>query len=114
MQDTPGVSFGKREEKLGWNAQPTTAVIFDNVRIPKDALVGQEGQGFSIAMQALDGGRINIAACSVGGAQFCLEHAMEHVRSRKQFGRAVSEFQATQFKIADMATAVQSSRLMVR
>lgn len=111
---TPGLSFGKNEEKLGWNASPTAAVIFDGVRIPGSNRVGQEGEGFKIAMQALDGGRINMSACSLGGAQFALDTAREYVKSRKQFGKSLGEFQATQFKIADMATVVQASRLMVR
>ncbi|KAI3430470.1 hypothetical protein D9Q98_005065 [Chlorella vulgaris] len=111
---TPGLSFGKPELKLGWNAQPTTAVVFDDVRVGDDSRVGQEGEGFKIAMQALDGGRINIGACSIGGAQFCLDSAREYTRSRQAFGSPVSHFQATQFRIADMATTVQASRLMVR
>ena len=111
---TLGLSFGKREEKLGWNAQPTTAVMFDSVRIPQRNRVGKEGEGFKIAMQALDGGRINIAACSLGGAQFAFDTAREYIKNRKQFGKSLGEFQATQFKIADMATAMQASRLMVR
>lgn len=109
-----GLSFGKLEHKCGWNAQPTVAVMLDHVRLPEANRVGHEGEGFKIAMQALDGGRINIGACSVGGAQFCLDFAREYTRSRKQFGHAIADFQATQFKIADMATAVQASRLMVR
>lgn len=111
---TPGLSFGKKEEKMGWNAQPTTAVMFDGVKIPESQRIGQEGEGFKIAMQALDGGRINIAACSLGGAQFSLDTAREYVKNRKQFGRALSDFQGTQFKIADMATSLHASRLMVR
>jgi len=109
-----GLSFGKKEEKMGWNAQPTTAVIFDSVRIPESQRIGQEGEGFKIAMQALDGGRINIAACSLGGAQFSLDTSREYVKHRKQFGKAVSEFQGIQFKIADMAVNVHASRLMIR
>jgi hypothetical protein len=109
-----GLGFGKRERKLGWNAQPTTAVTFDGVRVGEGDLVGAEGEGFKIAMSALDGGRVNIAACSVGGAQFCLDTARAHARSRAQFGRPVAEFQGTQFKVADMATAVAASRLLVR
>ena len=111
---TPGLSFGKKEEKMGWNAQPTTAVMFDGVRVPAGNRIGREGEGFRIAMQALDGGRINIAACSLGGAAFALDVARDYVKSRKQFGRAVSEFQATQFKLADMATSLQASKWMVR
>ncbi|KAL4517780.1 hypothetical protein Ndes2526A_g02159 [Nannochloris sp. 'desiccata'] len=113
-KDTPGLSFGKKEEKMGWNAQPTTAVMFDSVKIPESQRIGQEGEGFKIAMQALDGGRINIAACSLGGAQFSLDTARDYVKHRKQFGKAVSEFQGIQFKIADMATTLHASRLMVR
>ncbi|GAB4820214.1 hypothetical protein N2152v2_007260 [Parachlorella kessleri] len=109
-----GLSFGKREEKLGWNAQPTCAVSLDHVRVPEANRVGQEGEGFSIAMNALDGGRINIAACSVGGAQFCLDAARGYVRDRQQFGRPIADFQATQFRLADMATGLHASRLMVR
>lgn len=113
-KDTPGLSFGKREHKLGWNAQPTTAVMLDGVRVPEGQRVGEEGDGFKIAMSALDGGRINIAACSLGGAQFALDTARGYASSRQQFGRPISEFQATQFKVADMATSLQASRLMVR
>ena len=111
---TPGLSFGKKEEKLGWNAQPTTAVMFDQVNVPKESLLGEEGDGFKIAMQALDGGRVNIAACSVGGAQFAVDVATDYVSHRRQFGRAISEFQSTQFKIADMVTNVEASRLLIR
>lgn len=110
----PGLSFGKREAKLGWNAQPTTAVMLDDVRVPESMRLGQEGDGFKIAMAALDGGRINIGACSIGGAQFCLDTAREYTRARQQFGGPISGFQATQFKVADMATSIQASRLMVR
>lgn len=112
-KDMPGLSFGKRERKLGWNAQPTAAVILDGVRVPASNRIGEEGDGFKIAMQALDGGRINIAACSVGGAQFALDAAMEHIAHREQFGKRIADFQATQFKIADMATGLQASRLLV-
>ncbi|PSC72985.1 acyl-dehydrogenase [Micractinium conductrix] len=111
---TKGLSFGKREKKMGWNAQPTTAVNFDDVKVPADMLLGQEGDGFKIAMAALDGGRINIGACSVGGAQFCLDTAREYAAARQQFGSPIASFQASQFKIADMATSIQASRLMVR
>ena len=110
---TPGLSFGKQEQKLGWNSQPTAAVIFENCRVPATNLVGKEGEGFKIAMKALDGGRINIAACSVGGARACLEAAMTHLATRKQFGRRIGEFQALQFRIADMATELDAARLMV-
>jgi alkylation response protein AidB-like acyl-CoA dehydrogenase len=110
---TPGLSFGKQERKLGWNSQPTAAVIFENCRVPAANLVGKEGEGFKIAMKALDGGRINIAACSVGGARACLEAAKAHLATRKQFGRRIGEFQALQFRIADMATELDAARLMV-
>jgi len=109
-----GLSFGKRENKLGWNAQPTTSVMFDGVRVPETCRIGAEGDGFKIAMAALDGGRINIAACSLGGAQFSLDTARAYAASRKQFGRPISDFQATQFKVADAATALQASRVLVR
>ena len=109
-----GLSFGKREEKMGWNAQPTTAVSFDGVRVPEAHRLGAEGDGFKIAMSALDGGRVNIAACSLGGARFCLDAARAHVAARAQFGRPLADFQATQFKVADMATSLAASRLMVR
>lgn len=114
MQGTPGLSFGKLEDKLGWNAQPTTAVMLDGVRVPASARLGEEGQGFAIAMTALDGGRVNIASCSLGGAAFCLDTAAAHVRDRTQFGRPIADFQATQFKLADMATGLHTSRLAVR
>lgn len=110
----PGLSFGKRERKLGWNAQPTVTVQFDGVIVPETHLIGEEGKGFHIALSALDGGRINIGACSLGGAQFCLDTAMEYAKSRSQFGKPIASFQAIQFRIADMATALQASRLMVR
>ncbi|DBA74997.1 hypothetical protein WJX77_001642 [Trebouxia sp. C0004] len=109
-----GLSFGKAEEKLGWNAQPTCAVMMDNVRVPVASLLGSEGKGFNIAMNALNGGRINIASCSVGGAQFCTDVALDYVQSRHQFGKPIGTFQNTEFKLADMATAVHASRVMVR
>jgi alkylation response protein AidB-like acyl-CoA dehydrogenase len=109
----PGLSFGKQERKLGWNSQPTAAVIFDNCRVPADNLVGREGDGFKIAMKALDGGRINIAACSLGGARACIEASKAHLSVRKQFGKPLAEFQALQFRIADMATEYEAARLMV-
>ena len=111
---TPGLSFGKMERKLGWNSQPTAAVIFENCRVPAANLVGKEGDGFEIAMKALDGGRINIGACSLGGARACLELAKTHISVRKQFGKKLSEFQALQFRIADMATELEAARLLVR
>ena len=110
---TPGLSFGKQERKLGWNSQPTAAVIFENCRVPTANLVGQEGDGFKIAMKALDGGRVNIAACSIGGGRSCLDAAKAHLETRKQFGRRLGEFQALQFRFADMATELDAARLMV-
>ena len=104
-----GLSFGKQEKKLGWNSQPTAAVIFDNCRVPVSNLVGNEGDGFKIAMKALDGGRINIGACSLGGARACLEAAKTHLSVRKQFGKTLSEFQALQFRLADMATELEAA-----
>jgi alkylation response protein AidB-like acyl-CoA dehydrogenase len=109
----PGLSFGKPERKLGWNSQPTAMVIFENCRVPASNLVGNEGDGFKIAMKALDGGRINIAACSLGGAQAALEAAIQHMHVRKQFGKPLAEFQALQFRLADMATELDAARLMV-
>ena len=109
----PGLSFGKLEKKLGWNSQPTTAVIFQDCRVPAANLIGEEGEGFKIAMQGLDGGRINIGACSVGGARACLELARDHTRTRKQFGQTLAEFQGLQFQLADMATELVSSRVML-
>jgi alkylation response protein AidB-like acyl-CoA dehydrogenase len=111
--NSAGLSFGKHEDKLGWRAQPTTTVMFDAVRVSRDRMVGALGDGFKIAMQALDGGRINIAACSIGGAQFCLDQAIEHVTTRQQFGAPLSDLQAVRFKLADMATNLEASRLMV-
>ena len=113
-KDMPGVSFGKKEDKLGWNAQPTVTVQFDNVKVPQSYRINKEGNGFAIAMSALDGGRINIGACSIGGAQFCLDTARQYVCDRVQFGKAINSFQATQFRIADMLTSLEASKLMVR
>jgi alkylation response protein AidB-like acyl-CoA dehydrogenase len=112
--DAEGISYGKKEEKMGWNAQPTRMVSFDNVRVPIAYRLGQEGQGFAIAMEGLDGGRINIATCSIGTAQQALEEATEYVQERKQFGSAIADFQATQFKLADMLTELVAARQMVR
>jgi hypothetical protein len=112
--DTPGVSYGKKEEKMGWNAQPTRMVTFENARVPVANRLGEEGQGFAIAMEGLDGGRINIATCSVGTAQQALQEAADYVGERQQFGQAIAEFQATQFKLADMLTEVVAARQMVR
>lgn len=112
--DTPGISYGKKEEKMGWNAQPTRAVTFEDVRIPVHYRLGEEGQGFAIAMEGLDGGRINIATCSIGTAQQALEEAMAYVEERRQFGKAIAQFQATQFKLADMLTELVAARQLVR
>jgi alkylation response protein AidB-like acyl-CoA dehydrogenase len=112
-KDTKGLSFGRQEDKLGWRSQPTSSVILEDVKVPERNLIGKEGEGFTIAMSALDGGRINIATCSVGGAQFCVDAAQGYVSSRKQFGKAIIDFQNTQFKLADMLTSVQASRFMV-
>ncbi|MDP3137223.1 MAG: acyl-CoA dehydrogenase family protein [Burkholderiaceae bacterium] len=111
---TPGISYGKPEEKMGWHSQPTCVVSFDGVRIPADHRLGAEGEGFAIAMKGLDGGRINIATCSVGAAQGALDHARRHMLERRQFNRALAEFQALQFKLADMATELVAARQMVR
>jgi alkylation response protein AidB-like acyl-CoA dehydrogenase len=111
---TPGLSFGAQERKLGWANQPTAMVHFDGVRVPAANRVGDEGQGFKIAMAGLDGGRLNIGACSLGGAGFALETARDYLTTRKQFGRALKDFQALQFRIADMATELEAARLMVR
>jgi alkylation response protein AidB-like acyl-CoA dehydrogenase len=111
---TPGLSYGAQEKKLGWKSQPTAMVMFENCRVPADNLIGTEGQGFKIAMAGLDGGRLNIAACSIGGAQFCLDRTLEYMRERKQFGSRLSDFQALRFKIADYATELEAARLMVR
>ena len=113
-KDAPGLSFGKKETKLGWNSQPTAAVIFENCRVPVANRVGAEGDGFKIAMMGLDGGRLNISACSIGGARACLEAARAHMLERRQFGRPLADFQALQFKLADMATELEAARLMVR
>lgn len=110
---TPGLSFGAQEKKMGWNSQPTAIVSFDDCRIPAENLLGKEGDGFRYAMMGLDGGRLNIAACSLGGARLALETAQDYVSTRKQFGKALTEFQNTQFKLADMATQLDACRLMV-
>lgn len=108
-----GLSFGANEKKMGWNAQPTRQVVFDNVQVPDDALLGAEGQGFRLAMSGLDGGRLNIGACSLGGAQSALEKALAYVQERRAFGQAVSQFQATQFRLADMATELEAARTLL-
>jgi alkylation response protein AidB-like acyl-CoA dehydrogenase len=110
----PGLTFGAQEKKLGWKSQPTAMVMFENCRVPADNLIGNEGDGFKIAMAGLDGGRLNIAACSIGGAQFCLDRTIEYMRERKQFGSRLSDFQALRFRIADYATELEAARLMVR
>lgn len=110
---TPGLSFGKQEEKLGWHSQPTAMVILEGCRVPARNRIGAEGEGFKIAMRGLDGGRINIAACSLGAAAECLERAIAYTRERRQFGKAIAEFQHTQFTLADMASELESARLMV-
>jgi alkylation response protein AidB-like acyl-CoA dehydrogenase len=112
-KDMPGVSFGAQERKLGWHSQPTAQVNFDGVRVPVENLVGEEGQGFRIAMQALDNGRINIAACSLGGAQRCLDETLAYTKARRQFGQAIADFQATQFTLADMETGLQAARALL-
>jgi alkylation response protein AidB-like acyl-CoA dehydrogenase len=111
---TKGLSFGKQEKKMGWNSQHTSMVNFDNCEIPIDNLVGNEGDGFKIAMKGLDGGRLNIAACSLGTAQSAFERAVEYVGDREQFGKKIQDFQSIQFKLADMATELEASRLMLR
>jgi alkylation response protein AidB-like acyl-CoA dehydrogenase len=110
---TPGVSFGANEKKLGWHSQPTAQVIFEDARVPVENLVGGEGEGFRIAMMGLDGGRLNIGACSLGGAQRCLDEAIAYTKDRKQFGKPVQEFQNTQFMLADMATDLEAARALL-
>ncbi|MGI4811518.1 MAG: acyl-CoA dehydrogenase family protein [Janthinobacterium lividum] len=110
---TPGLSFGANERKMGWNAQPTRAVIFDECRVPMDNRLGPEGIGFKIAMGGLDGGRLNIGACSLGGAQAALDTALAYMRDRRAFGRALTEFQALQFRLADMATELEAARIFL-
>jgi alkylation response protein AidB-like acyl-CoA dehydrogenase len=112
-KDAPGLSFGAQEKKMGWNSQPTAIVQFDDCRVPAANLLGKAGDGFRYAMMGLDGGRLNIAACSLGGARLALETAQDYVKTRKQFGKALAEFQALQFKLADMATQLEACRLMV-
>ena len=112
-KDMSGVSFGAQERKLGWHSQPTAAVILDGVRVPAENLVGGEGQGFRIAMMGLDGGRLNIGACSLGGAQRCLDEAVSYTKERQQFGRPIADFQNTQFMLADMETELQAARALL-
>jgi alkylation response protein AidB-like acyl-CoA dehydrogenase len=111
---TPGLSYGAQEKKLGWKSQPTAMVMFENCRVPAANRIGEEGQGFRIAMAGLDGGRLNIAACSIGGAQFCLDRTVAYMRERKQFGTRLADFQALAFRVADYATELEAARLMVR
>lgn len=112
-KDTPGVSFGANERKLGWHAQPTRQVLFDNVKVPVANRVGQEGEGFRFAMMGLDGGRLNIGACSLGGAQRCLDEAIAYTKDRQQFGQRIADFQNTQFTLADMDTELQAARYLL-
>ncbi|HEY1026985.1 MAG TPA: acyl-CoA dehydrogenase family protein [Pseudomonas sp.] len=112
--DTPGVRYGRNEDKMGWKAQPTRTITFEGVRIPAGNRIGPEGEGFVYAMKGLDGGRLNIASCSLGAAQAALEQSLRYVEERKQFGKPLSQFQALQFKLADMLTALTASRQMVR
>jgi alkylation response protein AidB-like acyl-CoA dehydrogenase len=111
---TAGLSFGAQEKKMGWNAQPTAQVNFDEVRVPEENRIGAEGDGFRFAMAGLDGGRINIASCSLGGAQLALDTSQAYLETRKQFGQALKEFQGLQWRLADMATELDAARLMVR
>ncbi len=110
---TPGLSYGAQEKKLGWKTQPTAMVMFENCRVPVANRIGAEGQGFRIAMAGLDGGRLNIGACSIGGAQFCLDRTVEYMKERKQFGSRLADFQALQFRIADYATELEAARLLL-
>ena len=112
-KDTPGLSFGAPEKKLGWNASPTAQMIFEDARVPVANRVGEEGDGFKFAMAGLDGGRLNIGACSLGGAQRCLDEAVAYTRDRQQFGAAIADFQNTQFMLADMATEVEAARALL-
>ena len=112
-KDFDGVSFGAQERKLGWHSQPTAQVNFDEVRVPVENRVGAEGEGFRIAMAGLDGGRLNIGACSLGGAQRCLDEAISYTKDRKQFGQAIADFQNTQFMLADMETELQAARYLL-
>src|SRR3569833_3063054 len=112
-KDMPGVSFGAQEKKLGWHSQPTAQVNFDEVRVPVENRVGGEGEGFRVAMMGLDGGRLNIGACSLGGAQRCLDEALAYTRARRQFGQPIADFQATQFTLADMETELEAARYLL-
>jgi hypothetical protein len=110
---TPGLTYGAQEQKLGWKSQPTAMVNFENCKVPAANLIGREGDGFKIAMAGLDGGRLNIGACSIGGAQFCLDRTIEYMRERKQFGKRLADFQALGFKVADYATELEAARLLL-
>jgi alkylation response protein AidB-like acyl-CoA dehydrogenase len=112
-KDTPGFSFGAPEKKLGWNASPTAQVVFEDCRVPVENRVGAEGDGFRFAMAGLDGGRLNIGACSLGGAQRCLDEAIKYTKERQQFGQPIADFQNTQFMLADMATDLEASRALL-
>ncbi|MGE4409038.1 MAG: acyl-CoA dehydrogenase family protein [Sphingobium sp.] len=112
-KDMEGVSFGAQERKLGWHSQPTAQVNFDGVRVPVSNRLGAEGEGFRIAMAGLDGGRLNIGACSLGGAQRCLDEAVRYTKDRRQFGKAIADFQNTQFTLADMETELQAARMLL-
>ena len=112
--NTPGISYGRKEDKMGWNCQPTRTITFESVSVPKDNLLGDEDKGFQIAMQGLDGGRVNIAACSIGTAQQAIDEARHYMHERQQFNRSLSDFQALQFKLADMATELIAARQMLR
>ncbi|KQN09724.1 acyl-CoA dehydrogenase [Sphingobium sp. Leaf26] len=112
-KDMPGVSFGAQERKLGWHSQPTAQVNFDAVRVPVENRVGAEGEGFRIAMMGLDGGRLNIGACSLGGAQRCIDETVQYTRDRKQFGQSIADFQNTQFTLADMQTELEAARTLL-
>ncbi len=112
-KDTPGLSFGKPEKKLGWNASPTAQLIFEDCRVPVENRVGKEGEGFNFAMAGLDGGRLNIGACSLGGAQRCLDEAVAYTKERKQFDQPIADFQNTQFMLADMATELEAARALL-
>lgn len=112
-KDAKGISFGKKEMKMGWHSQPTTMVFFENCRVPASNLIGEEGQGFTIALSALNGGRLNIAACSLGGAKSCLTYSKQHMHEREQFKKKLKDFESLQFKFADMLTELHAARLLV-
>jgi alkylation response protein AidB-like acyl-CoA dehydrogenase len=112
-KDMPGLSFGAQERKLGWHSQPTAQVVLEEVRVPVENLVGAEGEGFRIAMMGLDGGRLNIGACSLGGAQRCLDESITYTKDRQQFGKPIADFQNTQFTLADMATDLEAARYLL-